>query len=286
MRLTSRITFFVLLLAALSLFWFLLGSLNNGYNASQPSLPEYQIPTGQGAQQVSGAMYGQSNIWVVMLYLIVPLTIASFLLWRSRKGRKEELITENPKSGFVWAILAFIIVVFMFFIPDIIKAISNVIFPMEPLFIVESPLLLIPLAILFFFLGFRYLARLDFSSYSFSTSSTLKKTLNMQTLEDAFRYRRFSAGDLRDFVLEDYRVTCEFLSKVGRLDLSKLTARELEILAVNMFGLDSSLIHELTLLFEKARYSKHKVTEDDVLKARLCSRAIINYLKTKAKVDL
>ncbi|MCI4319609.1 MAG: DUF4129 domain-containing protein [Thermoplasmata archaeon] len=81
----------------------------------------------------------------------------------------------------------------------------------------------------------------------------------------------------RERIILVYR---RLLQRVGPRagDLDRMTAREIEAVCRNALGIRASSAHELTALFEEARYSDHEIAETMVVRARAALAAALEDL--------
>lgn len=84
---------------------------------------------------------------------------------------------------------------------------------------------------------------------------------------DSGVYSLRSTPDFRGAVLNCYRSLCDVLQRGGAEDRPELTAREFETLAIDRLSIGRGNIERITQLFEKARYSRDVVDEEDAKEA-------------------
>lgn len=85
----------------------------------------------------------------------------------------------------------------------------------------------------------------------------------LQALQEAMKLVDDATLDPRSRIISCYQHLIATTLKLGAPISSDQTARELERGIRSMFGLKGESIHELTQLFEEARYSLHEITETD-----------------------
>jgi hypothetical protein len=83
-----------------------------------------------------------------------------------------------------------------------------------------------------------------------------------------------SEGTPRERIIQVYARWLKRLVR-GSGDLSILTAREIESMCVERLGVTPTTAHELTALFEEARYSTHPMGEDAVARAQAALNAAL-----------
>jgi len=93
--------------------------------------------------------------------------------------------------------------------------------------------------------------------------------------------RKFELGsDYRAAILSCYQAICQTLDRDGKMYNSKLTAREFECLVASRLNVGRTYLHEATMLFEKARYSKDAIGEGDVRRSQTCLEKLQEEVQT------
>lgn len=276
----------VLLVVVLFLFSALEGSLGRPPTSGSATQTWQGIQVGQGQQPEAAFPSARPSIWTLVLFIAFPIGLLTFLLWRSRRGRTENLIQEGPRYSILSYIVALIVIASFFFIPDLVKLFAKGL-PQVSTQISNDflPLLFLPLiAVLIISLKYITVPSLLNPNTRAAEETSIQPTAEMKLIE-AFNYERSVIDSPRGTVMEHYRFTCEIMARKFGLDLSLLTARELERIATEEFGVERSCMHQLTLLFEKARYSMHEVNAEEADRAGFCSMRIIEALNTEPKKD-
>lgn len=115
----------------------------------------------------------------------------------------------------------------------------------------------------------------------------LKKTYSKDKIEEFREIITSSISSVRDYqfnlndIIELYKQICSFLEKHGVQNAPSLTAREFEENVFKLTGFKSDSFHNLTLLFEEARYSTHPIDEEKVNLARELVKKILKEINEK-----
>ena len=102
----------------------------------------------------------------------------------------------------------------------------------------------------------------------------------LQATHDALRSIDDMAADARSRIISCYQHMIVGVSKLGVVVSPDQTARDLEKAIRTAFMLKGSATHDLTMLFEEARYSLHPLDEQDAARARELLELIADELKT------
>jgi len=86
---------------------------------------------------------------------------------------------------------------------------------------------------------------------------------------DETRYLLETGSDFRSTIIRCYKALCTLLDKSGVLQQASLTPREFEKKTIAKLGIRDS-VHQLTTLFEKARYSSEIVSSYEAKNAQEC----------------
>ncbi len=107
----------------------------------------------------------------------------------------------------------------------------------------------------------------------------------LEAVQEAMKLVDDSALDPRSRIMACYQHLISATSRLGAPVSSDQTARELERGIRSMFSLKGSGIHELTQLFEEARYSLHPITEEDAKKGYQHLQSIATELNIQITVQ-
>lgn len=77
-------------------------------------------------------------------------------------------------------------------------------------------------------------------------------------------------ADFRSTVLRSYRDISGALQEQMKVDVSGLTAREVETMAGEVVTTSKAFLHEATILFEKAKYSLYPISEENAKRSLVC----------------
>jgi len=113
-------------------------------------------------------------------------------------------------------------------------------------------------------------------TYEEPSVESFKKIFQEELIKFESNYKPFSNP-----ILELYKRVCEFLEKRGVENAPHLTAREFAEEVFRILGFESRKFYELTKLFEEARYSSHKITEEKVEFTRNLIKEIIKEIESK-----
>ena len=118
--------------------------------------------------------------------------------------------------------------------------------------------------------GFVLVQSLRFAFEKSSSPDTLYATRQeegLQAVATAMKQVHDETLDPRSRIIACYETVINAAFRLGASISSDQTARELEARIRSMFSLRGAAIHELTALFEEARYSLHEITEEDASRA-------------------
>ncbi|MBO0888347.1 DUF4129 domain-containing protein [Candidatus Bathyarchaeota archaeon] len=107
-----------------------------------------------------------------------------------------------------------------------------------------------------------------------------RRVEGLQATEDAIRSIDDTAADVRTRIIACYQHMMMGVSRLGVPVSPDQTARELEMAIRSAFMLQGSATHDLTMLFEEARYSLHSLDEEDAAQARQLLELIADELRT------
>ena len=107
-----------------------------------------------------------------------------------------------------------------------------------------------------------------------------RRVEGLQATQDAIRSIDNMAADARSRIISCYQHMIVGVSRLGVPVSPDQTARELEKAIRTAFMLEGSATHDLTTLFEEARYSLHPLDEQDAAQARELLELIADELKT------
>jgi hypothetical protein len=113
-------------------------------------------------------------------------------------------------------------------------------------------------------------------TYEEPSIESFKKIFQEELIKFESSYKTYSNP-----ILELYKRICEFLEKRGVENAPHLTAREFAEEVTKILGFESRNFYELTKLFEEARYSSHKISEEEVEFARKLIKEIINEIESR-----
>ncbi len=102
----------------------------------------------------------------------------------------------------------------------------------------------------------------------------------LRAAQEAIRLLDESKSDPRTRIILCFQSMLMTASRLGIPVSSDQTARELERAIRATFALKGDATGELTQLFEEARYSLHRISEEDAINARQCLEAIAEELKS------
>lgn len=134
--------------------------------------------------------------------------------------------------------------------------------------------------------GFVLMQSLRVSMKETSTPSTLypgKQVEGLEAVEQAMKVADDTSLNPRDRIIACYRQLIDATFKLGAPVSDDQTARELEEKISFMFMLKGRAIHDLTALFEEARYSLHEVEEEDASMAMQYLHSL--YAELEAQLD-
>jgi|BEDMetMinimDraft_2_1075160.scaffolds.fasta_scaffold00026_30 hypothetical protein len=107
----------------------------------------------------------------------------------------------------------------------------------------------------------------------------IKKEFIDKIEEFNLQYSELKFKSPKEYILKCYKSFCEFIENKGINNPKHYTAREFEIYIQKLLGYNSNYLHDLTIMFEKARYSLENIEERDADKASFLLNCILNDLK-------
>jgi len=246
--------------------------------------------------QVGTVPYTDSSTSGYELVAISALAaLASILIWRIRRRRakREEWwhVNEPPKVGPAALIIGVALIVFIFYgLVQLAKNLPDLIYlSYEPVH-VDVSRFLIPLAVSLILAcstsGLLLFFRTHESSQVCLDPSRMPEEAHqVASALDRTIYALKSGRDYRSAVIDCYRTLCAILESSGVSNDPTLTARELEALAISRLGGSTEYLREVTLLFEKARYSEDSVSEDEANRSIECLEKLRDWVEQRAKAQ-
>ena len=117
-----------------------------------------------------------------------------------------------------------------------------------------------------------------------SEELALRRAEGLETVNRALDMLDDDIGNPRSRIIRCYQSMITTVGRIGAPVTSDMTARELEVAIRSTFYLDGPAVHDLTQLFEEARYSLHEITDADAAEARSCLGSISEELQVKIDV--
>jgi hypothetical protein len=143
-------------------------------------------------------------------------------------------------------------------------------------FIFLAILLVSSLAVYFRYMRSPSLAR--YKSAAAMTGSEKGVGLVEKAVEELYR-----GDDFGGVIIRMYQQMCRLLRDEERSGHEFLTPREFAVLATQKFGWPEDPVNELTLLFEEARYSDHRIDEHKKERATKCLEGVRNSIGLGAR---
>jgi Domain of unknown function (DUF4129) len=121
--------------------------------------------------------------------------------------------------------------------------------------------------------------------YHYSKSNAIERpdeAVEVMAILDQARTSLKFGSDYRGTVLNCYKAICRVLQRDTPIDDSRLTAREFESLAAKKLSVGQIYIHDVTALFERARYSDESISKGDSDRAQACLEGLRNTIVMQA----
>jgi hypothetical protein len=119
---------------------------------------------------------------------------------------------------------------------------------------------------------------LEKSTILLANSKTREKVEEFKDVIDRARTLLNLGSDYRATIIMCYKSLCDLLEENGMPVGVTLTPREFEHRVITKLGIPYNHLHEVTLLFEKARYSKENVLSSEASKAKDCLEKLSSQL--------
>ncbi|MGI0090325.1 MAG: DUF4129 domain-containing protein, partial [Nitrososphaerales archaeon] len=272
-------------------------SLNNQMNNPLPRISvttQITPATGFNSPDIQIGNVSGSTYYYLATAIIVMACALVYLKSRGegRKGARRYIL-ESQHPGKLATLIALGMIVLMFFgFEELVRRLALIAAPSNP-----SHITFDPAQYLVLFAFGAIVATSSFGLFSLfrakrSAVSAISQRPNVRVSENkAEEFRAVldraadSLGhdsDYRSTIIQTYKALCSVLEEGGIHEEASLTPREFELVAGRKLGILSEYLHEVTLLFEKARYGNEDIDSEEVFRAKECLRSLSSEIERKS----
>lgn len=270
-------------------------------NSSGTSATQNTITTTQSAStappstvNIQIASRGPSNL--IYYYLATAgFAFICGVIYRRRRRRKKEgdfFVRENPpvESRLSSVIALCMIVLIIFGAIELVRYLTppnlsggqgSVSLNLTKYFTFLAFAGIVGISVYGLFILYRSQAFLASASPQSAKTSSKKKVEEFRVALDRAVYSLDFGSDYRSTIIQTYKDLCSIIEERGMPQDVSLTPREFELAAQQKLGIFSGYLHDVTLLFEKARYGNEEIVPEDALRASDCFRNLSSEIARK-----